>query len=325
MKDSTEVTRSAPTLDDVRAVLAEVCETTRVYSVAPGPRSYSNRLWLAETDEGRLLVRIPGRTDDAEVVRASVVATRMAAEAGIPTVRFRAFAPRTLLGLPVVVQEFRPGGKASDALRRGEVELGELAATLGDWVGRLHRLRRTRFGAVTDPHGDETWAGTVRTRVGTALAGLGEQALPASRAQIESAFDTALADLVGAEPASLVHGDLYLDNVLVDRGRAGALLDFEHAHFFDRFAEFGKLNELLFEWWPGSERPFMEAYSQHFPDASVDAPRWRVGVGMYELWQLAYFQRWQPDLVPVYRERLRRWLAGRCADGGGDNGDYRHV
>ena len=78
--------------------------------------------------------------------------------------------------------------------------------------------------------------------------------------------------------------------------------------FADRFADFGKLGELMFELWPGSREPFMAAYHRFHPEAAADGPRLHVATGLYELSQLAYFSRWQPDLVPCYRERVNHWL-----------------
>jgi aminoglycoside phosphotransferase (APT) family kinase protein len=223
-------------------------------------------------------------------------------------VRFRAFAATTGLGLPVVVQEFRPGENAAAALRRGGANLAELSARLGTWIGTLHTVRRDTFGAVTEAAGDRDWSQNVWTRMEAALTAVPEDALPpCGRTGVEAAFKQALGDLGPTGPASLVHGDLYLDNVLVDQGAAAALIDFEHAHFYDRFADFGKLGELLFAWWPGSEAPFLEAYREHFPADPGDQARIRVATGSYELAQLAYFSRWQADLVPVYRARLERW------------------
>ncbi|WP_306747962.1 phosphotransferase family protein [Saccharothrix yanglingensis] len=297
--------------EEVAAVLAELCPTTAVSSLQPGPASYSNRLWLAETDEGRLLVRVPGRTDDPEYVRATLTATRLAGEAGVPTVRYRAFAPTTRLGLPVVVQEFRPGENAATALRRNGADLRHLAGRLGEWVGLLHGVRRDTFGAVTDSGGGHSWSEAAAEDVRRVLAAVDEDLLPAGRGAVESAFHRAIGELGPTGPASLVHGDLYLDNVLVDRGTPSALLDFEHARFRDRFADFGKLTELLFEWWPGSEEPFLESYREHFPADPSDEPRLRLGTGLYALSQLGYFARWQADLVPVYRARLENWVRGR--------------
>jgi hypothetical protein len=52
----------------------------------------------------------------------------------------------------------------------------------------------------------------------------------------------------------------------------------------------------------------MEAYWQHFPPEPGDVVRRALAVGLYELTSLAYFGRWQPDLVPIYWDRLQRWL-----------------
>jgi aminoglycoside phosphotransferase (APT) family kinase protein len=301
--------RAASVTDEqVRQLLVELCGVKRIASLGPGPASYSSRLWLADTDEGPLLVRVPQRTHDPEYVRAALVATRIASEASIPTVRFRAYEPRSSLGLPVVIQEYRPGEKAEDALHRGDAKLSDVATTLGTWLGILHGIGSEHFGSVLASSTLTDWPSAVRARVVAALGALEAEQLPAGRDVITSAFERALGALSGTEPASLVHADLYLDNVLVEQGRAAALIDFEHASYADRFAELGKLSELVFTRWPGFEEPFFEAYSAYFPRHRTDEARRRVGLGLYELTQLAYFARWQLDLVPVYRKRLENWL-----------------
>ena len=62
----------------IRSLMGEICPTLRVREIADGPHSYSNRLWRCSTDEGELLVRIPGRTTDSEVMRGTLVASRLA-------------------------------------------------------------------------------------------------------------------------------------------------------------------------------------------------------------------------------------------------------
>jgi aminoglycoside phosphotransferase (APT) family kinase protein len=297
--------------EGVRVILETLCPATEVTGVRTGPGSYSNRLWIADTDEGELLVRVPGRNADPEYLRGSLVASRMAAEAGIPVTRLRAFAPSTVIGRPVVVQEFQPGERATDVLKRDPDAVTGLATTLGHWIGTLHGIRREEFGGVLGPGSGTDWPALVRSRVSGALAELDRDALPEDAVQIERVFEALLAETPDGGQASLVHGDLYFDNLLVRDGRATCLLDFEHAHFYDRFAEFGKLNELLFEWFPDSQEPFMEAYSEHFPAEKSDDVRRQLGIGLYELSQLAYFHRWQQDLVPVYRDRVNRWLSDR--------------
>jgi len=289
----------------VRQLLAEA--GINMAALRPGPSGYSSRLWLAETDEGPLLIRLPLRNRDPDYLRSMMAATELASEAGIPTVRYRAFCPDTPLG-PVVVQEYRPGERATDYLKRNPKELARIASAVGHWVGLLHRIQGPFYGGVLGVPAYETWAVQARVRVMAALRGLDADVLPASTEEILAAFEHALGALPNIPNASLVHADLYFDNVLVHERGAVCLLDFEHACYGDRFADFGKLEELMFEFWPGSEAPFVAAYRLSHPEDDGDLSRLRVAIGLYELSQLAYFARWQRDLVPIYGARLERWL-----------------
>ncbi|MFF0452883.1 phosphotransferase family protein [Nocardia africana] len=308
--NSPATARQVQTITDaeVRDALSEICPEAGITDVGPGPSSYSNRLWRADSEIGPLLVRIPGRTTDPEDLRAAVEASRIASEAGIPTVRYHTFAATTRFGLPVLVQYLTPGENATAAVRAGRAKITEVAAQLGSWVGQLHRIRRDAAGSVLEPDGHQEWAEVVSERVYTTLRLLPASALPAAPAEVEQAFLSVIAEPVPPEPASLLHGDLYLDNVLVDNGVPTVLLDFEHARYGDRFADFGKLTELVFEWWPGSEEPFRRAYAEYFPPEPEDVTRLHLANGLYALTQIGYFARWQPDLVPFYRSRLADWL-----------------
>lgn len=297
------------TARDVADTLADICPDLTVSSVSSGPSSYSNRLWRADTSDGAVLVRVPGRNTDVEHARATLTATELASRAGIPTVHNRTFAPTTRLGLPVIVQELLPGENATTAVRAGRADIGEVGATLGDWIGRLHRVRRDTYGGVRVDAGAHNWADAAAEQVQAALSAVSEDSLPAGRNTIGMIFDRVIAELGPTRPASLTHGDLYLDNVLVEGGKPVALLDFEGARFSDRFADFGKLSELLFEWWPDSKDPFLKRYYEYFPAEPSDVIRLQLGIGLYALNQLTYFARWQPDLVPEYRTRLERWLS----------------
>ena len=291
----------------VRGLLLDACKTTQVLSLRPGPSGYSSRLWLAETDEGPLLIRIPVRSVDHEHLRSMIVATRLASETGVPTVRFRAFNPNTRLG-PVLIQEYRPGERASEFLKRNPERLKRISSTVGHWIGILHQADRQRHGGILGGPLFPSWAAQVKARVADALEQIDTSCLPDAGPQIIGAFEKAIGSLPDSQSASLVHADLYFDNVLVHDNEAVCLLDFEHAYYGDRFADFGKIRELMFELWPGCEEPFMAAYRQTHPEGDGDGARLRVALGLYELSQLAYFSRWQPDLVPFYRDRVNRWL-----------------
>lgn len=299
-----------PSNEEIAEVFAQLCPQTELLSLSDGPSGYSSRLWVADTDEGQLLVRLPMRTLDSEYFRGMIVVTRLAAEAGIPVPRFRAFCPETILRRPVIVQEFRPGVRATDAQSTTEDSslLRDLAETLGDWIGKLHTVTRETFGDVLGQKTFDDWPSLVRSKVKGATDSLPASALPISAGSICDHFERMLVDLSEDVPACLIHGDLYLDNVLVHDGRPVCLLDFEHGYFADRFAEFGKLNELLFGWFPEMEAPFMASYQKYFLPSVDDGHRRHIGVGLYELTQLSYFNKWQPELGPVYVKRFMSWF-----------------
>jgi aminoglycoside phosphotransferase (APT) family kinase protein len=289
-------------MSDVEAVLAELCPSTQVAGLRIGPESYSNRLWLAETDEGDLLIRIPGRSTNPEKLRNAIVASRLASEAGVPSPRFRAFAAATKLGHPVVVQEFRPGERAS----RRSFEPEALGRTLGDWIGRLHSIRGGKFGSILETRDARPWGQVVLDRVEQMLADLPEASLPSSFVSVTAAFSRLA--VVQAEPSSLVHRDLYLDNVLIHEERGTCLLDFEHACFQDRFVDFGKLTDLVFERYPRTGEAFFAEYRKHHPPSDGDSARMALSQGLYALTQVHYFNRWKPDLVGFYAARLGEWM-----------------
>lgn len=288
----------------IRALMGELCPSVRVLEVADGPHSYSNRLWRVSTDEGNLLVRVPGRTTDSEVMRGTLVASRLASEAGVPAPRFRAFAPVTSVGLPVIVQEFAPGERVDPESVSPDV----LGTTLGTWVATIHAIERPVFGTVLGVADGAGWTSVAARRIDTMLEALPGDVLPASAAAVRQRFTGLLARLP-ARPASLTHGDLYLDNVLSRDGKPSCLLDFEHATFRDRFADFGKLTELVFERHPALEMPFLRAYRSYHPEQPDDADRMSLSLGLYALTQLHYFNTWQPDLIGFYKDRLNKWLS----------------
>ena len=288
----------------IRSLMGEICPTLRVREIADGPHSYSNRLWRCSTDEGELLVRIPGRTTDSEVMRGTLVASRLASEAGVPAPRFRAFAPVTSVGLPVMVQEFAPGERVNPEAFDAEV----LGKTLGTWVATLHGIERPACGTVLGGTEGLGWSAVAGQRIEAMLHALPANALPTSAAALGSRFDALLQSLP-ARPAALTHGDLYLDNVLTRDGALSCLLDFEHATFRDRFADFGKLQELVFERHPQVQAPFLRADRARHPEQPDDASRLTLSLGLYALTQLHYFNTWQPDLVGFYKERLNDWMS----------------
>ncbi|MEV0809185.1 hypothetical protein [Micromonospora sp. NPDC050200] len=72
----------------VRSALVEACPGMRVADIRRLDAGYTSRQWVADTDEGPLLVKTPIRDTDPEHLRRLVATTRRAAESGVPVVRF---------------------------------------------------------------------------------------------------------------------------------------------------------------------------------------------------------------------------------------------
>ncbi|HET9597526.1 MAG TPA: homoserine kinase [Anaeromyxobacteraceae bacterium] len=123
----------------------------------------------------------------------------------------------TVAGKPAMLFAYAPG----EELERADVTAAHCAA-IGAEVGRLHALAPEFPAARPNPYGRARVAAWVSELepdgAGDALVA---PSLPLLRRELQVA-----ASLPGA-PQGLVHGDLFLDNVLWVGGRVAALLDWE--------------------------------------------------------------------------------------------------
>ncbi|HEX6343551.1 aminoglycoside phosphotransferase family protein [Umezawaea sp.] len=288
----------------IRRVLERACPEVRVEVVRPLDAGYTSDQWVADTDQGRLLVKVPLRNRDPEHFRRLVATTRVAAEHGVPVVRYRRLVEHDpAVGGPVLVQEFQEGDAAGDVWESLDEERRKvLCRDLGDVVGRVHRIEGSTFG--------ESGAATLREAVEAEVESLlgGTDAFGDGRA-VRTATAAAVARLDStASVPSLVHGDLWLPNILVRDGRITCVLDFEHAGYADRFRDFGKLDEHLFDAFPAGRGVFLDAYAAACPlpddwDRRVDLAHVLHALSMH-----VYFLRWTPRWAPQYAEQVEAWL-----------------
>jgi aminoglycoside phosphotransferase (APT) family kinase protein len=143
----------------IREALSEACPTVAIAAVADATSGYTSRQWLAETDEGRLLVKIPMRIPDPEHMRRMIVATRLASEQGVPVIRYRGFLPHSAAtGTAVVVQEFVEAERASDVWDGLDEESRlRVAEQFGALVATVHQSSSSWFGAVLGGPRFATW------------------------------------------------------------------------------------------------------------------------------------------------------------------------
>ncbi|WBB65743.1 aminoglycoside phosphotransferase family protein [Micromonospora sp. WMMD812] len=297
--------------DVVRRALVEACPGIRVADIRRLDAGYTSRQWVADTDEGPLLVKTPIRDMDPEHPRRLIAATRRAAEGGVPVVRFRAFLSRsTALDAPLLVQEYQDGTPADEAWEAMDpTRRVRFATDLGQLVGRVHSCSGAWFGDVLGAERYPDVRTFLRALVDSQLAEAPEDLTSVGRdglsAALHHAIDAARPDV----RPSLVHGDLWRQNLVLRDGRIACLLDFEHGRYADRFLDFGKLDEHVFGDFPEGRAAFLDAYHQvcALPDDWED--RVRLGHAVHSLSMSVYFLRWTPKWAPQYVRELEEWLA----------------
>ncbi|TSB19546.1 aminoglycoside phosphotransferase family protein [Streptomyces benahoarensis] len=265
---------------------------------------------MADTDEGRLLVKVVQREPSAAHLRRLVTAAQVAAAHGIPVVRYRRLLPHEpSLGGPLLIQEYQEGDAADDVWETlGPDQRLTLLQDLGDLTGRLHAVKGPHYGDVTD--GPTT--SSLRESVETELEALLPQAdltLIGDADTLRSALRATLTRLDDtANVPALTHGDLWLPNVLVRDGRISCVLDFEHATYADRFRDFGKLDEHLFAHFPDGRDTFLTAYAAAHPLPDDWERRLSLAHLLHALAMHVYFRRWTPQWAPQYAREAREWL-----------------
>lgn len=299
------------TADVVEAALTEACPGLRVTRIRPLDAGYTSKQWVADTDEGALLVKTPIRETAPEHLRRLIATTRRAAEGGVPVVRFRAFLPSSsVFEAPLLVQEFAEGTPANDAWETMDAgQRLDFAADLGRLVGQVHSCSGPWFGDVlgTETHPD------LRTQlhalVGAQLAQAPADFTSAGRDSVASAIHHAIDSAVppDARPA-LIHGDLWRQNIVLREGRISCLLDFEHGRYSDRFLDFGKLDEHIFAEFPAGRTVFLEAYDSVWALPDGWEARVRLAHAVHALSMGVYFLRWTPKWAPQYIGELEEWL-----------------
>ncbi|WP_411144087.1 phosphotransferase family protein [Streptomyces sp. x-80] len=302
---------STDTASTIRNVLQRECPGVHVTSVRPLDKGYTSKQWVAATDEGRLLVKVPQRDLDPEHLRRLVAGARVAAEHGIPVVRYRRLVPHEpAVNGPLLIQEYQEGEAAGDVWDSldGDQRM-VLLQDLGDIIGRLHAIVGPHFGDVLGGARASSLRESVEAEVAALLpqAELGRIGDPDT---LRSAIGAAVARLENsANVPAFTHGDLWLPNFLVRNGRISCVLDFEHATYAERFRDFGKLDEHIFDAFPAGRDVFLKSYDAACPLPDDWERRVDLGHLLHALNMHVYFLRWSPQWAPQYAQQAKKWLA----------------
>ncbi|KOG85203.1 phosphotransferase family protein [Streptomyces varsoviensis] len=279
-------------------------------SVRPLDKGYTSKQWVAETDGGRLLVKVPQRDRNPEHLRRLVASARVAADHGVPVVEYRHLVPdEPALGGPVLIQEYQEGTAADEVWGSlDDDRRKELVQDLGEVIGRLHTISGPFFGDVLGGGKAVSLGESVEAEV-EALLPQADLDLIGPAATIRSAIADAVAGLEdAANVPTLTHGDLWLPNILLREGRIACVLDFEHATYAERFRDFGKLDEHVFRGFPAGREVFLASYAAACPLPDDWERRVDLAHLLHALNMHAYFRRWSPQWAPEYAEQAKEWL-----------------
>lgn len=266
--------------DRVRQVTAALRPTLgRIGAVERVEVGWGNENWTAETNLGRVMVKVGLAGSSPEKWRCAGVALGLARRAGVPAPELMAFEAASELLDDRVLRVFSfIEGAAPDTLDDQPAKRSRFFGQLGEAVARLHRVAQPEFTSrIGSGHGKVAWSDFVAHRWRSVIAraeqaGVDHDLVTAAEAALfplATEFDDITHPVV-------CHRDLYFDNLLCDRdGNLVALLDFDMAEAWEPAADFHKLRWWVFGTDMAAERDFLAGYraGAPFPDDFEDRVR----------------------------------------------------
>ena len=169
---------------------------------------------------------------------------------------------------PVVILSFIPGDTLSDVysgLSASERE--RIGVQLGGLLARMHAVE------ISDRYQGELALAELQRRVQRAKE---TRLILDDQVELAAAFVEGVARMRMGEPARVIHGDVYPDNIIVagppgERELAG-LIDFDHVDHDDPARDFVKLRWWVFEPLPDLVDPVLSGYLRAGGDPDAASP-----------------------------------------------------
>jgi len=210
-------------------IVARICqkEGLDARKIQPLSGGQVNQVFLIDD---RYILRIGGREDAFQRLKTETeLIQRLANQA--PVARVYAFAQEG--GLVYQIQQRVQGEKLYTIWNQLSPKAQDnLAGELAEYLKIFRQITFAKFGYLYDPlHQFDSWQDCLAFEFNRTLAefqALGISTFPGMLDLAKDFFENnrgALAE--GA--AALVHGDLWMGNILVDKGKISAILDFEYA------------------------------------------------------------------------------------------------
>lgn len=277
-------------------------------AILPLPGGQVNHVF--RVDDAYVL-RIGAREDAHRRLRQeTALLQRLAGQVPVP----RVYAFGQYEGSTYQIQQYVTGQKLHNAWRDLSPAAQEsITEQLAAALRVLHRERYPGFGAPGEDSAPNTsWADYRAARLRATIAGiqaLGLRLVPGFIELVEEHFAARRDALEGGSP-TLVHGDLWMGNILVENERIAAILDFEYAQHAP--ADYELLTIEAFCLYPNDYAeeenevynaadfaPFCRLLRKYYP-ALFEAPRLRERLDLYHLEAtLSSYLSWRKDNLPT--------------------------
>lgn len=298
-----------------QAFLTATGFTGPVETVRSATKGFRHVVWIVNYQGEQFSVKACARNTSLEAFRNEVAAQQLATRSGIPTAEIVGVSvDKQLLGQPYYVQRWLEGQDAASAMadmdRRGQEEFALQFAVA---VASMHQVGGDFFAEnVIEPGAHATWAELCNNRLERLVKrNVDANILP--RLTIDTA-EAYCKDLIAELPddvvPALTHRDLYLPNVIVTPNAGVAIIDFEHASFFDRVWDFVKLEMWVFRRFPQLRSPFMDGYKSRSEWSRSCDQRLLLYEGIEYLAGVPYFGAMNPDerMLKDFLDLLSHWL-----------------
>jgi len=210
-------------------VIARICkkEGLEARTIQPVSGGQVNQVFLIDD---RFILRIGGREGAYQRLKAETeLLQRLAGQ--VPVARVYAFGQEG--DLVYQIQRYVQGEKLYTIWNQLDCKSQDrLAGELAEYLKLFRKITFEKFGYLSDPlHQFDSWQGCLAFEFNRTLAefqALGIRTFPGMLDLAADFFEKNRA-VLGEGGSSLVHGDLWMGNILVDKGKISAILDFEYA------------------------------------------------------------------------------------------------
>lgn len=286
-----------------------------VLDVKPLNKGYGHKCWKINIDNDYLLFKINIRHASLQEFNNEVFAQKLVGLYGIrvPDIVITGKLPHNKK-CNFYIQRWIDGEDGISAVSKmTSHEYNQFFFEIGTIFAKLHGNQGEFFSEdIIGYKKYQTWEKRCRNRLNSSIKVLKNSNIVPHKILniVETFINTKINNLSDNIVPSFLHGDLHLGNIIVNNGKFAGLIDFEGSRYGDKFHDFVKLENWVFDRYKGSRKMFMSGY-KNVVDLEVDfEDRLFLYKGIEILYSINYFGIVYPDkkMLNSFIELLYKWI-----------------